>query len=228
MFSKMSKRTKVSSLIGLLCIPFLVGGTYFYYQNTIEPVHTRIYMLPERSKKRAEPSPTSFQQVVVRPTTQTPTYEESHDDYVEYVHHHDSVSSGHGDESDSVLTDTSKPEDITNDEDDFSVRLANLTAQIEILATQINEKYPELATLAYLSLDEIHELYPTPEALAELAKQSETAQAEFMEAFSDLFSELPTEIREECLSAARETFVASWGAETADAIMAGVRSHLGL
>lgn len=79
-----------------------------------------------------------------------------------------------------------------------------------------------------MSLDEIHELYPTPEALAELVKQSEKAQAEFIGAFSALFSELPADIREECLSAARQTFVSSWGTETADTVMVEVRSHLGL
>ena len=114
-----------------------------------------------------------------------------------------------------------------NDGDDFSVRLSNLTAQIEALTTQITEKYPELATLGYLSLDEIHELYPTPEALAELVKQSEKAQTEFMEDFSALFSELPAYVVEESLSSARETLVASWGTETTDMVMAEVRSHLG-
>lgn len=115
MFSKTSKHTKVSSLIGLLCIPFLVGGIYLYYQNTVEPVHTRIYMVPEKSEKKAESPPTSFQPMV-HPTTQPPTHEVSHDDYVEYIHHHDSVSAGHDDELESVLTDAFEPEDITNDE----------------------------------------------------------------------------------------------------------------
>ena len=34
MFSKMSKRTKKSVLLGILCVPLLAGGIYLYYQNT--------------------------------------------------------------------------------------------------------------------------------------------------------------------------------------------------
>ena len=224
MFSKMSKRTKVSSLIGLLCALLLAGAIYFYYQNAAEPVHIRIYMVPERSEKKAEPPPTSFQQVMVRPTTQIPTSEVSHYEQVEDTHDYDLVY-GHTDDSDFFLADDSEPEETTNS--NFSARLVDLAAQIEAVTTRFSKKYPDLIDLANLSLDEIHELYPTPEALAALAKQSEKARAEFMTDFSSLFSELPTEIREECLSFARETLVASWGTETADAVMTELRAHLG-
>ena len=123
------------------------------------------------------------------------------------------------------LRDASEPEEIPSDDSDLSARLAS---QIEALTAQMEEKYPELTALPYLSLDEINELYPTPEARAALHEQSVKAQEEFMGGFRALFSEVPEEVMEESLLVIREMFTDSWGTETADLVIAELRAGLGL
>ena len=107
-------------------------------------------------------------------------------------------------------------------------KLADIEAQVEILTTQIHEKYSELLAISSMSPKEFNELYPTSEDRIELAKRAQKAQAEFMQSLRPLFLQLPADVREDNLLAAREYFVKNLGTEAADMIMTELRAHLKL
>lgn len=235
MFSKMFKSAKLSALLGVLCVMLLVGGIYFYQQNATEQVPIKIYRVPEVSQQKADLRPASFQQPAARSTTLTPSSDsDDHEsapplpDSIDHVHPYESdpfLTDSSEPEREAHLPDASEPEEMPGNDSDFSERLAS---QIEALTAQMEEKYPEVTALPYLSLDEINELYPTPEARAALQEQSLKAQEEFMGGFRSLFSEVPEGVVEESLLVIRELFTDSWGAETADLVIAELRAGLGL
>lgn len=78
MFPKMSKRAKVSSLIGFPFPLLLVGVTYLYHQHTTVPVPERIYEVPERSERQTASPPTVFQRTPVHSAPYSHAAEEPH------------------------------------------------------------------------------------------------------------------------------------------------------
>ena len=229
MFQKMTKRTKVSVLLGILCVLFLAGGIYLYQRHTTETVQERIYVVPEQSERQAAPPPTTLQRTLVYSPAHTYADDETHHGDIDSEHDHEFDASAGAAESDSFVTDDLITEDIdsgTHVHDAEQARIDNLVAQVEKLTSAINEKYPEITLLATVSPTEFDELYPTPEEQIELAQTLEKARGEFLGEFRSLFSQLPPDVREKALDGAHDHFTTYMGQGMADAIMTEVRSLL--
>ena len=230
MFPKMSKRAKVSSLIGFPFLLLLVGAIYLYYQHTAVPVQERIYEVPERSERQTAPPPTVFQRTPVHSTLHTSTAEEPHHGDIDTAHDHESDTSASTEVSNLFPIEASFPAEPVLTEgthDAEQARIADLEAQVEKLTNAIGDKYPEIALLATVSPAEFDELYPTPEERIELAQTLEKAHGEFLRDFRSLFSQLPAAVRAEALTEAHDHFTTHMGQGMADAIMKEVRSQLG-
>ena len=228
MFQKMTKHTKVSVLIGILCVPLFAGGIYLYYQHTAETVQERIYEMPERSERQA--AQPAFQPAPVHSTPHLHAAEAPHHGDVDSAHEHESNTSAPINASDRFLTETEFSEEPlpTGSADDAEeARIASIASQIEKLGIALNEKYPEIAQLATVSPAELEELYPTPEDRQELAELGQKVLAEFTGEIRSLFSQLPADVREDSLAEVREHFTTYMGQEMAEAIMTELRSRLG-
>jgi hypothetical protein len=103
-----------------------------------------------------------------------------------------------------------------------------VTAELEILVSQMEEKYPEIAELAELTPREIKERYSTPAARDELRSLAAEARAEFFDDLRDLFSLLPVDVIETALDETRQELTETWGAEMADTILLEIRTGLDL
>ena len=179
-----------------------------------------------QSGRKGRHHQTAFQQDTAHSTTQTPAAASQPHEHDHYTRDHESMLSDDFDDPDFYLSsDDSELEDITSParEED---KLAYITSQMEKLVTAHNEKYPELVGITTVSPAEFDELYPTPEDRRNLAELAQKAQKEFMGDFRNLFSQLPADVREENLSAAREILAESIGAAAADAVMSEIRSRL--
>ena len=230
MFPKMTRRTKVPALLGLLCLLLLVGAIYLHYQHTAAPVQERIYGVPERSERQAVQPATAFQQPPVHSTAHTHVAEAPHHGDIDSAHDHESDTSAPADAPDLFLLETSFPEEPLPTEsahDAEEARLAELALQIENLVAAHNEKYPELVQLVTVTPAEFDELYPTPEDRKELAELAEKARVAYLSEFSSLFSQFPADMREKVLAEAHDHFTTYMGQGMADAIVTEVRSLLG-
>ena len=230
MFPKMTRRTKVPALLGLLCLLLLVGAIYLHYQHTAAPVQERIYGVPERSERQAVQPATAFQQPPVHSTAHTHVAEAPHHGDIDSAHDHESDTSAPADAPDLFLLETSFPEEPLPTEsahDAEEARLAELALQIENLVAAHNEKYPELVQLVTVTPAEFDELYPTPEDRKELAELAEKARVAYLSEFSSLFSQFPADMREKALAEAHDHFTTYMGQGMADAIVTEVRSLLG-
>ena len=229
MFPKMTRRTKVPALLGLLCLLLLVGAIYLHYQHTAAPVQERIYGVPERSERQAVQPATAFQQPPVHSTAHTHVAEAPHHGDIDSAHDHESDTSAPTDAENHFLTETEFSEEPLHTEsavDVEQVRIAGIASQIEKLGIALNEKYPEIARLATVSPAELEELYPTPEDRQALAELGQKVLAEFTDEFRSLFSQLPADVQEDSLAEAHDHFTTYMGRGMADAIMTELRSRL--
>ena len=227
MFEKMTKRTKVSVLLGILCVLFLAGGIYFYHQHTAETVQERVYLVPEQSERQAAPPLMALQRTLAPSTLHLYAPEELH--HRDTAHEHESDTAALTDASDPSLIETEFSEESLTPESAVDVeqaRIAGIASQIEKLGRALNEKYPEIAQLATVSPAELEELYPTPEDRQALAELGQKALAEFTGEIRSLFLQLPADVREDSLAEVREHFTTYMGQEMADAIMNELRSRL--
>lgn len=230
MFPKMTKRTKDTVLIGILCIPILAGGIYLYYQNTGGAVQERIYVVPERSgspKVQPDPAFHSVDAYTVPASAAAMSYDEDFSTADDYDYESDTSSDG----GDVFLTETSEAPVLSESAFDAAAaeeaRIAGIASQIERLGIALNEKYPEIAQLATVSPAEFEELYPTPEDRQALADLGQKALAEFTGEIRSLFLELPLDVREDSFAEVREHFTTYMGQDMAAAIMTELRSRMG-
>lgn len=103
-----------------------------------------------------------------------------------------------------------------------------VAAELEILASQMEAKYPEIAELAELTPREIYKRYPTPEARDEFRSLTAEARAEFFDDIRDLFSLLPVDVVEAALEEIRQDLTENWGAEMVGEIISEIRAEMGL
>ncbi len=228
MFQKMTKHTRGTVLLGVLCVPLLAGGIYLYYQHTVDPMQKRVYVVPERSERpTAQPA---FQPAPVHSTPHLHAAEVPHYEDTDSAHEHESDTAAPTDTSDRFLTETEFSEEPLTPEsavDVEQVRIAGIASHIEKLGLALNKKYPEIALLATVSPAELEELYPTPEDRQKLAELGQKALAEFTGEIRSLFLQLPADVQEDSFDEAREHFTTYMGQEMADAIMKELRSRIG-
>ena len=103
-----------------------------------------------------------------------------------------------------------------------------VAAEFEILVSQMEAKYPEIAELAELTPAEILQRYPTPEARDELRSLTAEARAEFFDDLRGLFSLLPVDVVETALEETRQDLTETWGTEMVDTIISEIRVEMGL
>ncbi len=103
-----------------------------------------------------------------------------------------------------------------------------VTAEFEILVSQMEVKYPEIARLAELTPDEINELYSTAAARHEISTLAAEARAEFFDDLRDLLSLLPVDVVETALDETRQDLTENFGADTADKLISEIRAEMGL
>lgn len=217
MFSKMSKSAKFSIILGIVCALLLIGGTYLYYQSDMETI--TVYVAPEVSQKQAVPQ--------LRNLQSSPASD---------VHGHIDASKH---ESAPGPMDTLSPtpvqdalnreklasEDVANDSEDFYL---HLVSQLEALTAQMDEKYPEIAEISGLSLEEIRSRFPTYSDLETITEQGRKLREDYMDGLRSIFLKLPKEVREEALSALWEHFAANVGTEITDEAIADFKAEMGL
>lgn len=102
-----------------------------------------------------------------------------------------------------------------------------LVEQFELLNASFKQNYPDIAMLADLTLEEIHELYPTAEDRAALRERSLSAQAAFFADFRDLFSIFPSDVQDEIWGDLEQELVGRLGAEFTALVMEEIRAGMG-
>ena len=103
-----------------------------------------------------------------------------------------------------------------------------VVVELEVLASQMEAKYPEIAQLAELTPAEIKERYSTPEAREALRTLASEARAEFFDDLRALFSLLPVDVVETALEETRQDFTEIFGDEMAGTVISYIRTEMGL
>ena len=103
-----------------------------------------------------------------------------------------------------------------------------VVAELEVLLSQMEETYPEIAELAELTPREIKERYSTPAARDKLRSLAAEARAAFFDDLRDLFSLLPMDVTETALDETRQDLTENFGDEMADTIISQIRVEMGL
>lgn len=235
----MFKSAKILTLLGLLLVIALVGGLYLTSKNAADLDPIVVYKatpLPQKKTAASEfsgHSSLSEEPIDTSSTIPTPSKDvHEHATHEQESHWDDGTSPDESELAASVFEKMDFEEikgSVNNDLSDEGATLREqIVQQLEDLTIKLEKKYPEVAKLGTMTLEELNALYPTSEDKKAIGNLAQQAHAEFIEDFRVVFSKLPSDEIEEGFAIVQEIIIAQWGTEVADQVMTKLRTDLDL